>query len=64
MRMKRGRRINEERRKEVTELYSTGLSQQAVADKLGVSRQAVQMLLKRLGVPVRPRGGANGGGRR
>jgi transposase len=56
-----GRHPNEERREMVKRLYLAGLSIRDVADKVGVTFQAVQAMLDRMDVPRRPRGGNTGG---
>lgn len=56
-----GRRPNDERRQAVLALYQSGLSIRDVGQLIGVSPQAVQSLLQRMGVERRPRGGNQGG---
>ena len=51
-----GNMPNEERRHTVRVLYESGLSIRAVAERIGVSFQAVHSLLRRSGVALRPRG--------
>jgi hypothetical protein len=51
---------NHERRAQVKALYESGLSVRQIAPKLGVTFQAVQSMLVRMGVPRRPRGGNQG----
>ena len=41
-------RTRGDRRREVTRLRDEGLTLQAIADRLGVSKQAVQQMLKRI----------------
>lgn len=55
-----GRRPNEERRQAVLTLYQSGLSIRDVAKLIGVTPQAVQSLLHRMGAERRPRGGNQG----
>jgi transposase len=55
-----GNKPNDERRNQVRDLYLSGLTVRAVADKVGVTFQAVQSMLDRMGVPRRPRGGNTG----
>ncbi len=55
-----GNKPNDERRTQVRDLYLSGLTVRAVADKVGVTFQAVQSMLDRMGVPRRPRGGNTG----
>lgn len=55
-----GNKPNDERRNQVRDLYLSGLTVRAVADKVGVTFQAVQSMLTRMGVPRRPRGGNTG----
>jgi transposase len=55
-----GNKPNDERRNQVRDLYLSGLTVRAVADKVGVTFQAVQSMLNRMGVPRRPRGGNTG----
>ena len=49
------------RRELVGSMYAAGLTLRQVATELGISYQAVYALLKRSGVPIRPRGGSTGG---
>jgi hypothetical protein len=55
-----GPKPNVVRRERVRALYLAGYSLNAVALQLNVTRQAVQSLLVRMGVPRRPRGGNQG----
>lgn len=48
----------------IRELYETGLSTAEVARVMNMTRQGVLHALKKMGAPLRPRGGSNGGGRR
>lgn len=56
-----GRRPNESRRQAVAAMYQGGMSLRAIADMVGVSAQAVQSMLVRMGVARRPPGGNTGG---
>lgn len=56
-----GRRPNEERRQAVASMYQGGMSLRAIADMVGVTAQAVQSMLDRMGIPRRPPGGNTGG---
>ena len=51
-----GNTPNEARRHTVRVLYESGLSLRMVADRIGVTYQAVHALLQRSGVVLRPRG--------
>lgn len=51
-----GNMPNEARRHTVRVLYESGLSLRMVADRIGVTYQAVHALLQRSGVVLRPRG--------
>lgn len=51
---------NLERREQVKTLYESGLSVRQIAAQIGVTFQAVQSMLARMGVPRRPRGGNQG----
>lgn len=51
---------NYERRAQVKALYESGLSVRQIAAQVGVTFQAVQSMLARMGVPRRPRGGNQG----
>ena len=51
---------NHERRAQVLALYDQGLSLRAIAKQIGCSHQAVHVMLVRMGVPRRPRGGNQG----
>lgn len=51
---------NFERRAQVKALYESGLSVRQIAAQVGVTFQAVQSMLARMGVPRRPRGGNQG----
>lgn len=55
-----GNKPNTERRERVKLLYEQGLTVREVADAVGVTFQAVQSMLDRMGVPRRPRGGNMG----
>lgn len=48
------------RRELVGSMYQSGMTLRDVAARIGVSYQAVYQLLKRSGIPVRPRGGNTG----
>ena len=55
------RRTHAEKREMVERLYVTeGLSIRQVAERMGVTFQAVQSMLARHNIPRRPRGGNNG----
>jgi transposase len=55
------RRTHAEKREMVERLYVTeGLSIRQVAERMGVTFQAVQSMLARRGIPRRPRGGNTG----
>jgi predicted DNA-binding protein YlxM (UPF0122 family) len=41
-------------------MYAKGLTLRQIAEKLGVTHQAVHQQLTRAGVPMRPRGGNTG----
>lgn len=56
-----GRLPNESRRQAVAAMYKGGMSLRAIADMVGVSAQAVQSMLARMGVDRRPPGGNTGG---
>lgn len=49
-----------ERRTLVAELYQAGHTTRQIAERLGVSYQAVHQMLQRLDIPRRPRGGNMG----
>lgn len=51
---------NHERRAQVKALYESGLSVRQISAQVGVTFQAVQSMLARMGVPRRPRGGNQG----
>jgi hypothetical protein len=51
-----GNTPNDARRHTVRVLYESGLSLRMVADRIGVTYQAVHALLQRSGVVLRPRG--------
>src|SRR4051812_42385122 len=53
-----------ERRRRVAELYSSGMSAEAIAPLVSVNPQTVLNDLKATGVPVRPHGPAPGSPRR
>jgi transposase len=55
-----GNMPNEARRHTVRVLYDSGLSIRAIAERIGVSFQAVHSLLRRSGVVLRPRGSNQG----
>jgi transposase len=55
-----GNKPNEEKREIASMLYNSGLSLRAVAEKMGVTFQAVYGLLKRSNVRLRGRGGHQG----
>ena len=55
-----GNQPNEERRIAVKALYDAGLSVRAVAERIGVTFQAVHSMLQRMGAPMRPRGASTG----
>lgn len=55
-----GRKANELRRTRVRDLYESGLSIRQVAAHVGTSYQAVQAMLKRIGIQRRPPGGNQG----
>lgn len=55
-----GNQPNEERRVAVKALYDAGLSVRSVADRIGVTFQAVHSMLQRMGVTMRPRGSSTG----
>ena len=55
-----GNRPNEEKREIVRMLYNSGLPMRAVADRMGVSFQAVHSMLHRMGMVVRGHGGMTG----
>lgn len=55
-----GNKPNVDRRERVRALYEQGLTVREVADAVGVTFQAVQSMLDRMGVPRRPRGGNMG----
>lgn len=48
------------RRELVGSMYQSGMTLREVGKSLGISYQAVYSLLKRAGIPVRPRGGSTG----
>jgi transposase len=49
-----------ERRALVVRLYQSGHTTRQIAERLGISYQAVHQMLQRLDVPLRPRGGNMG----
>lgn len=51
---------NYKRRLVVESCYSSGLSIREIAEIAGVSFQAVHSMLKRMGMPMRQRGGNSG----
>jgi transposase len=51
---------NERRRASVQRLYTEGMTLRAIAKRYGVSYQAIHIMLCRMGVPRRPRGGNQG----
>lgn len=55
-----GRKPNEDRRQAVASMYEGGMSLRAIAALVGVTAQAVQSMLDRMGVPRRPPGGNTG----
>lgn len=55
-----GNKPNEDRRSVAKMLYNSGLSLRSVADKMGITFQAVHALLKRSGVTMRSKGGRSG----
>jgi DNA invertase Pin-like site-specific DNA recombinase len=55
-----GNKPNEEKREIVRMLYNSGLPMRAVADRMGVSFQAVHSMLHRMGMTVRGHGGMTG----
>lgn len=57
---KRGRKPDLQRRREAAMLYGAGLSCRDVGAQLGITGQAVWLMLKRHGVILRGRGGNRG----
>jgi DNA invertase Pin-like site-specific DNA recombinase len=55
-----GNKPNEEKREIVRMLYNSGLPMRAVAERMGVSFQAVHSMLHRMGMRVRGHGGMTG----
>jgi hypothetical protein len=55
-----GNKPNDEKRQIVRMLYNSGLSMRQVADRMGVSFQAVHSMLHRMGAVVRDAGGSTG----
>lgn len=55
-----GNKPNEEKRQVAAMLYNSGFSLRTVAEKMGITFQAVYGLLKRQGVALRGRGGHQG----
>ncbi len=55
-----GNKPNEEKRQIVRMLYNTGLSTRQVAERMGVTFQAVHSMLRRSGVQLRGHGGSTG----
>lgn len=53
----RGRRISDEERGEIVEMYTNGLVMRQVATQIGRSYGAVNMVLHAEGIPINPRGG-------
>lgn len=49
-----------ERRALVVSLYQSGHTTRQIAERLGISYQAVHQMLQRLEIPLRPRGGNMG----
>ena len=49
-----------ERRALITSLYAQGQTTRQIAERLGISYQAVHQMLQRLDIPRRPRGGNMG----
>jgi IS30 family transposase len=47
-------------RQTVRTLYEEGMSLRMISEQVGKTRQAIQQLLVRMGVPRRPRGGNQG----
>lgn len=56
-----GNRPNVAKRERVIDMYDSGMSMRAIAAVVGVSHQAVHMMLWRSGHPRRMRGGNTGG---
>lgn len=52
------RRLKESDRLEIIELYASGLSTRSVAAQTRLAKTTVLNVLKRAGVPLRPRGAA------
>jgi DNA invertase Pin-like site-specific DNA recombinase len=59
-----GNKPNDEKRQIVRMLYNSGLPMRVVADRMGVSFQAVHSMLHRMGLPVRGHGGMVGSRRK
>lgn len=55
-----GNKPNDEKRQIVRMLYNSGLSMRQVADRMGVTFQAVHSMLHRMGAVVRDSGGSTG----
>ena len=55
-----GNKPNDEKRDVVKMLYYSGLSVRQVADRMGVSFQAIHSMLHRMGATVRKPGGSMG----
>ena len=55
-----GNKPNDEKRQIVKMLYNSGLSMRQVADRMGVTFQAVHSMLHRMGATVRDSGGSMG----
>lgn len=49
-----------ERRALIASLYAQGQTTRQIAERLGISYQAVHQMLQRLDIPRRPRGGNMG----
>lgn len=49
-----------ERREAIRAMYEQGKSLRAISTEVGVTFQAVHQILRRMGVPMRPRGGNQG----
>jgi len=49
-----------ERRALIAKLYAEGQTTRQIAERLGISYQAVHQMLQRLDIPRRPRGGNMG----
>jgi IS30 family transposase len=58
--MRLTRSQNDAYRQTVRTLYEEGMSLRMIAEQVGRTRQAIQQLLVRMGVPRRPRGGNQG----